>query len=426
MESQNQLPSTQFLVKGTSFLRTCINGINALSGVGILSIPFALSQGGWVSLILLLMVSIICCYTASLLTHCMDANPLMVRSYPDIGGLAFGYKGRILVSVFVYLELYLVAVEFLILEGDNLEKLFPSSSPLFGLKIGSLDQVDHERMMNYKKMYMILSAVLILPTTWVKNLGSLAYVSFGGVLASIVLVLCVGWIGATDHGFGFNQRSYNDHHRVLNLHGLPTTISLFVFCYCGHSVFPMLCNSMKNRTQFSKVLIVCFVASTLSYGSMGVLGYYMYGDDIKSQVTLNLPVNKISTKLAIYTTLINPITKYAAITNPIAIAIEDSISPNYFFITQKIAILIRTLLLITTLILALFIPFFAYVMAFTGSFLSVTTSILIPCLCYLKINKSARQFGWELILIVAILVLGVFVGVLGTCSSINQIVKRLS
>lgn len=159
---------------------------------------------------------------------------------------------------------------------------------------------------------------------------------------------------------------------------------------------------------------------------MGVLGYYMYGDDIKSQVTLNLPVNKISTKLAIYTTLINPITKYAAITNPIAIAIEDSISPNYFFITQKIAILIRTLLLITTLILALFIPFFAYVMAFTGSFLSVTTSILIPCLCYLKINKSARQFGWELILIVAILVLGVFVGVLGTCSSINQIVKRLS
>ncbi|KAA0034419.1 vacuolar amino acid transporter 1-like [Cucumis melo var. makuwa] len=319
MESQNQLPSTQFLVKGTSFLRTCINGINALSGVGILSIPFALSQGGWVSLILLLMVSIICCYTASLLTHCMDANPLMVRSYPDIGGLAFGYKGRILVSVFVYLELYLVAVEFLILEGDNLEKLFPSSSPLFGLKIGSLDQVDHERMMNYKKMYMILSAVLILPTTWVKNLGSLAYVSFGGVLASIILVLCVGWIGATDHGFGFNQRSDNDHHRVLNLHGLPTTISLFVFCYCGHSVFPMLCNSMKNRTQFSKVLIVCFVASTLSYGSMGVL----------------------------------------------------------------------------------------------GSFLSVTTSILIPCLCYLKINKSARQFGWELILIVAILVLGVFVGVLG-------------
>lgn len=221
--------------------------------MGILSIPFAISQGGWVSLILLLMVAIICCYTASLLKHCMDANPLMVRTYTDIGGLAFGYKGRILVSVFVYLELYLVAVEFLILEGDNLEKLFPSSSPLFGLKIGSL-KVD-EGMMNYKKMYMILSAVLILPTTWVKNLGSLAYVSFGGVLASIVLVLCVGWIGATD-GFGFNQRSDNDHHRVLNLHGLPTTISLFVFCYCGHSVFPMLCNSMKNRTQFSKVKLI--------------------------------------------------------------------------------------------------------------------------------------------------------------------------
>ncbi|XP_023512552.1 amino acid transporter AVT1I-like [Cucurbita pepo subsp. pepo] len=404
METQSQLPSTQLQLKGTTFLRTCINGINALSGVGILSIPFALSQGGWLSLILLSLVAAVCWYTGLLLKRCMDANP-SVRTYPDIGWLAFGFKGKIMVSVFVYMELYLVAVEFLILEGDNLQKLFPSS----GFKFGSVS-------VEGKQMYMVLAAVLILPTTCLKSLGLLAYVSFGGVLASVVLVLCVAWVGAVD-GVGFNQRD-----ELLKLQGLPTTLSLFLFCYCGHAVFPMLCNSMNNKTQFPKVLMVCFVASTMSYGSMAILGYLMYGENIKSQVTLNLPTHKTSTKIAIYTTLINPITKYAAIINPIAMAIEEA---SRLFATRSMAILMRTLLLFTTLILALSIPFFAYVMAFTGAFLSVTNCILIPCLCYLKINKSARKFGWELVVIVGILVMGFSVGILGTCSSIKEIVKRL-
>ncbi|XP_022986262.1 amino acid transporter AVT1I-like isoform X2 [Cucurbita maxima] len=378
METQSQLPSPQFQLKGTTFLRTCINGINALS--------------------------VVCWYTGLLLKRCMDANP-SVRTYSDIGWLAFGFKGKIMVSIFVYMELYLVAVEFLILEGDNLQKLFPSS----GFKVGSVS-------VEGKQMYMVLAAVFILPTTWLKSLGLLAYVSFGGVLASAVLVLCVAWVGAVD-GVGFNQRD-----ELLKLQGLPTTLSLFLFCYCGHAVFPMLCNSMNNKTQFPKVLMVCFVASTMSYGSMAILGYLMYGENIKSQVTLNLPTHKTSTKIAIYTTLINPITKYAAIINPIAMAIEEA---SRLLATRSMAILMRTLLLFTTLILALSIPFFVYVMAFTGAFLSVTNCILIPCLCYLKINKSARKFGWELVVIVGILVMGFSVGILGTCSSIKEIVKRL-
>ncbi|KAL9688745.1 hypothetical protein QQ045_033169 [Rhodiola kirilowii] len=59
-----------------------------------------------------------------------------VSSYPDIGGLAFGTKGRNIVTFFIYLEIYLVAVDLLILEGENLEKLLPNMTlKLAGLKI---------------------------------------------------------------------------------------------------------------------------------------------------------------------------------------------------------------------------------------------------------------------------------------------------
>lgn len=214
---------------------TRLNWLPVSSGVGILSIPYALSQGGWLSLIILLLVAILCWYTGLLLRRCMNAHPL-IKTYPDIGDLAFGCKGRALVSIFMYLELYLVAVEFLILEGDNLNKLFPN----MGFKIGSLK-------IGGKQGFVLLTSLVILPTTWLRNLGILAYVSAGGVLASVILSACVLWVGAVD-GVGFHEKGI-----VLNIGGLPTAISLFTFCYCGHAVFPTLCNSMKDRRQFSKV-----------------------------------------------------------------------------------------------------------------------------------------------------------------------------
>lgn len=88
------------------------------------------------SVLMFTTIAIICFYTGILLQRCIDSSSL-VKTYPDIGELAFGRKGRIIVAIFMYLELYLVAIDFMILEGDNLEKLFPSVDfHVAGLKIG--------------------------------------------------------------------------------------------------------------------------------------------------------------------------------------------------------------------------------------------------------------------------------------------------
>ncbi|KAI3429161.1 Aa_trans domain-containing protein [Psidium guajava] len=334
----------------------------------------------------------------------MDANPL-VKTYPDIGELAFGRKGRAVICLFMYLELYLVAVEFLILEGDNLDKLFPDHDFKLGhSKIGG------------KQGFVLLAALVILPTTWLRSLGALAYVSAGGVLASIVLVSCVLWVGAVD-GVGFDGEG-----TLLSWSGIPTTVSLFAFCYCGHAVFPTLCNSMKDRNQFSKVLFVCFLTSTVTYGSMAVLGYSMFGEHLKSQVTLNLPIRKMSSQIAIYTTLINPLTKYAIVVNPIATALEETCP---FRGSRPMSILVRTVIVVSTVIVALVIPFFGYVMAFTGSFLGITVSVLLPCFCYLKINKGSKKGMIEVGAVVGIVLVGLFVGVVGTYFSLKHIMAHL-
>ncbi|GMJ09302.1 hypothetical protein like AT3G28960 [Hibiscus trionum] len=388
-----------------SFFKTCFNGLNALSGVGILSTPYALASGGWLSLIILFAIATAAFFSGLLIQRCMDSDS-SIRTYPDIGKLAFGKKGRLIVSIFMYTELYLVATGFLILEGDNLHNLFPNMEfQVAGLTIGG------------KPGFIVIVSLVILPTVWLDNLSLLSYVSASGVLASGIILVSIIWSGAFD-GIGFQQKG-----TFVNWDGMLTAISLYAFCYCAHPVFPTLYTSMKKKHQFSNVLVVCFILCTITYASMAIFGYLMFGSNLLSQVTLNLPTNKLSSKVAIYTTLVNPIAKYALMVTPITNAIKTRFPCHY---SQRfLGIFIGTNLLISTALVALAIPFFGSLMSLVGAFLSITASIILPCLCYLKISGIYRRFNGEMVGICLVVIVGVCLVVFGTYTSVLDIIANL-
>lgn len=389
-----------------SFVRTCLNGLNAISGVGILSVPYALASGGWLSLALLFFIAAVAFYSGILMKRCMEKNS-NIRTYPDIGELAFGKTGRLIVSISMYTELYLVSIGFLILEGDNLSNLFPIEEfQVVGLSIGA------------KQFFVILVALIILPTIWLDNLSLLSYVSASGVFASIIIILSISWTGAFDE-VGFHEKG-----DIVNWNGIPTAVSLYAFCYCAHPVFPTLYNSMRNKHQFSNVLIVCFILTTLGYASMAIVGYLMFGSKVESQITLNLPLNKISSRIAIYTTLVNPITKFALMATPITNALKELL-PSTYKNNKMTNIFVSTVLVISTVIVALSVPFFGSLMSLVGAFLSVTASILLPCLCYLRISGTYRKFGFETFTIVVIILVAIVMGISGTYTSVVEIVQNL-
>ena len=163
----------------------------------------------------------------------MDVHP-SIRTYPDVGERAFGKKGRLLVSVFLYTELYLVATGFLILQGDNLHNLFPNLKfKIWGLKIDG------------KQSFILIEGLVVLPSVWL-NLNILSYISTSGVLACLVILGSILWTGAD--GVGFDEKGRN-----LNWKGIPTAVSLYTFCYCGHPLFPTLYTSMRKKHQFTHV-----------------------------------------------------------------------------------------------------------------------------------------------------------------------------
>ncbi|XP_051116525.1 amino acid transporter AVT1C-like [Andrographis paniculata] len=389
----------------SSYGQAVLNGMNVLCGVGILSTPFAVKQGGWISLSILFIFAILSYYTGILLRRCLDSKTGL-ETYPDIGQAAFGTLGRIVISIILYVELYSCCIEYIILESDNLSSLFPNAH----LNLGVLELDSHH-------LFAVMTALAVLPTVWLRDMTILSYISAGGVVASILVVASLFWAGLVDQ-VGFESKG-----TTFNLSTLPVAIGLYGYCYSGHAVFPNIYTSMKNRNQYPSVLLASFGICTLMYAAVAVLGYMMFGDSTESQFTLNMPHNLVASKIALWTTVVNPFTKYALTMTPVAMSLEELIPSNHGM-TYVYSIFIRTALVISTLFLGLSIPFFGLVMALIGSLLTMLVTLILPCACYLSISRG-KITVFQGTMCTVVIGVGLVSAAFGTYSAVSQIVENL-
>ncbi|KAI3732322.1 hypothetical protein L1987_63526 [Smallanthus sonchifolius] len=381
-------------VEQCSFSQAVLNAINVLCGIGILSMPYAFKEGGWLSLVLLMGFGVITCYTGILLKVCLERCHGL-QTYPDIGQAAFGYFGRVCIAS--------SCVEYLIMMNDNLSSLFPHAH----LYIGGIIHLDSYLFCA------IISTLVILPTVWLRNLSLLSYISVGGVVTLVAVVVCLLWLGVVD------GIEYHPIRTALDLGNLPVAIGLIGFCYGSHSVFPNIYTSMKEPSRYPYALIISFSVSFVMYTAVGVYGYLMFGDSVKSQFTLNMPTHYVTSKVAAWTVVVAPVTKFALTLTPIAYGIEELLPPAQQS-SYAVSIIIRTILMVLILLVALTVPYFGVVMALTGSVLEMLVSIIFPCACYLRLLHG-HTTTLEITMCSLMILLGLVCAIIGTYTSLASI-----
>ncbi|XVF23565.1 hypothetical protein REPUB_Repub13aG0049700 [Reevesia pubescens] len=141
-------------------------------------------------------------------------------------------------------------------KGDYLSSLFPNAH----ISLGGFE-------LNSPRLFALMTTVAVLPTVWLRDLSVLSYISAGGVVASILVVL------------------------------LPVL---------GHAVFPNIYTSMAKPNQFPSILLACFGICSLLYAGTAIMGYTMFGEATESQFTLNMPKDLIASKIAVWAMVCSP------------------------------------------------------------------------------------------------------------------------
>ncbi|XP_010471796.1 PREDICTED: vacuolar amino acid transporter 1-like [Camelina sativa] len=390
-----------------SFPQSVLNAINILCGVGLLTMPYGVKEGGWLGIFILFFFGIITCYTCILLKRCLESSPGL-HTYPDIGQAAFGFTGRVIISILLYMELYAGCVEYIIMMSDNLSRMFPNMSlNIVGLSLDS------------SQIFAISATLIVLPTVWLRDLSLLSYLSAGGVFSSIMMALCLFWVGTVDE-VGFRPGG-----QALDLANIPVAIGIYGFGFSGHAVFPNIYSSMKEPSKFPLVVVISFGFCVFLYIVVAICGYSMFGEAIQSQFTLNMPQQFTSSKIAVWLAVITPMTKYALSITPIVLSLEELMPSSRKMRSYGVSIFLRTILVLSTLVVALTLPFFAIMGALMGSFLAMLVAFILPCLCYLSILKS-RLSQTQIGLCIFIIIVGVVSGCCGTYSAIVRLIGELN
>lgn len=398
--------------KRPDFWHSLFNIVNLLIGVGLLSLPYVLKTSGWIiGLTLITSYALITNYTAKTLAKCLTKTNS--EDYIHLAYTTFGYPGRLLLSVILIIELFASTVAFNVLIGDTLNALVPG--------------VDKNWLL------VVVFCLILLPSSWTDNLKILGYGSILGLMGSIFLLVILFYNGLNKFEKPGSLIEVQDTRLwPENWLEVPVNFGAIIFCFSGHAVFPDVYRQMKKPQQYNRLINVTYTFCTLWFLVIACTGYLMFGDFTLEELTLNLSqeptYSPILNQILLIIMIILPITKYSLLLNPVSRCFEKLLIEPYLFpsssalssssaslslshsasstattpsslspstaSTRFVYLMLRTLLRsvisLSTLVIAILFPSFHSVIGFIGALLSFFLCFVAPAACYL------RCFGDEL------------------------------
>jgi len=379
---------------GVSNFGAVSNILTTAVGVGMLAIPNAIAQAGFIPGFLMFAIctgiSLLCCkLLQEAMWSAMDIQSRRdsmkeVRTYEDVGTLAYGRLGRLGVSMALHSALVGCSCIIALLMGKAMYRLVPSVS---------------------QAAWIVISCSVMLPFVWLRTMKHIGFVSAtlgtASIAALTVTVVVSGFLffssqdGPCDWIEESPTRSYSAWNSSLL--GLGTAFGTLTFSFAVTCTLPTILYDLQRKNDAGKVIIAGVSVTSAVYGVVAMCGYIGFGSLLTAKgVEDVLSVVQPGTRIAICTdvlVLLVCVTHYAVIINPSCRKLEDSIAwarGNVFRSS-----LIRTLLVVLTALVAIFCGKFTALVDLIGSISFACVHMVFPPLFYLKLRSIQGLTNWS-------------------------------
>lgn len=227
--------------------------ISTMVGGGVLSLPFAFQQGGFiVTSVILLCVLMASTHGAFLIINSKRYCQGKIKNVEDVAYIAFGNKGKILTQVVFIVSLFLYSVAYWILIADQI-------TPIMVLLVGP------HSFWSKKIIILTIPMLVIFPITLLKSLNSLRFTSILSV-ACVVFLAGVIIFKSVKNSFGGPVNDAKNPVKLWpdNFGGLLTAIAISGLTFsCHFNILPMH-GELRYQTRTNKRIIL-YTAMGITY-----------------------------------------------------------------------------------------------------------------------------------------------------------------
>ncbi|TPX38127.1 hypothetical protein SmJEL517_g00164 [Synchytrium microbalum] len=375
-------------------------------GTGILALPYAMRQSGWIGLFIILFSAIVNDSTGRMLVSCLYHQPgHRLTSYADIGQAAFGQRGRLWVVVFYRSALGGITTLYVVLAGTNAAN---------GLG-----------WMSTRVWICLFSIIVMVPVLILKSLKEVAVVSLLATLVSVIVVIVIILAGISQIAETGGAES-----NIVNLVGFPSALASVSFSFGGNFIYPDVEASLQEPSTFPSVLRKAMIIVCSIYLLIAITGYAAWGTASSSPILDNLTPNSPGKILATISITLHVLLACPVLISTLTNDIERSwkcpvwLSPVGWS-ALKARVSLRMGLAACISALAVSVPYFTDWVEVMGAIANTALVFIFPVVFYYQLNgwdgRSWREWAWT----ISILTVGVVGGTIGGINALINLGRHL-
>ncbi|QRW21430.1 Transmembrane amino acid transporter protein [Rhizoctonia solani] len=372
--------------KGGNMLDSMFNMANSILGAGIIGLPYAVSQAGFVTGILLLVILAgVTDWTIRLIVR--NAKLSGRTSYIDIMGHCYGSSGRAAVSFFQFAFAFGGMCAFGIIIGDTIphviRSIFPTLSTVPVLSI----------LTNRNFVVILCTACISYPLSLYRSIASLAKASTFALIGMLTIVGTVlfeeGRVSADLKGSQAPSIKYS-----FIQPQIFQAIGVISFAFVCHHNSLLIYGSMRTPTmdRFDQVTHVAAGLSLVACLTMAIPAFLVFTDRTQGNVLNNFPQDDAVINIARFCFGANMVT-----TTPMELMVCREVIEEYFFaheaFDQTRHVLFTTSILFASMAVALVTCDLGVMLEITGGASATALAFVFPALCYIKLLPAREPWN---------------------------------